>query len=90
MPPHLCAASRAIFFDVHHVPGFVVSEADVFANRGFEVHVRDRVLDAVEGRGDVVIAAAVILIAAARKDLHEAHAEPVAPSIPKAMATIVI
>lgn len=37
--------------------GFVIRDADVFANRRFHVHVRDRVFDAVVRGSYVVIAA---------------------------------
>src|SRR5262245_40374260 len=46
-----------LLLDVHHVAGFVIGEADIFADRRLQAHVRDGVFDAVEGRGHVVIAA---------------------------------
>ena len=46
-----------LLVDVHHVAGFVIGKADVLAHGRLELHVRYSLLDAVEGRGNVIIAA---------------------------------
>src|SRR5579864_7524083 len=43
------------FVDVHHVAALVVCEAGVLADHRLEPHVRNRFLDAVERRGEVVV-----------------------------------
>jgi len=47
----------SLFVDVDHVSSLVVAERDVLLERRFQMHVLHRMLDAVERRGEVIVAA---------------------------------